>query len=396
MFLIRWLFKILFFVFTLLLVTTILLWITGNSQIIYGVSKTYLIGKTSPDIDDMKYFDVSTIMPGEPEPWPLASDFNRYQLAEDELRFLDSLKTTALLVFRNDSMVFENYWEGYQHDTPSNSFSMAKSFMAMLYGPAIEEGYIQGLDQPVSDFLDGFDSGKNGELTLRDLLVMASGIPFGESYSSPFGYMAKAYYGKDLEKETMKFAVEVEPGTRWKYEGGNSVLLGMILKKATGKTPSKYFEEKVWSCIGAEHPAYWNLDKAGGMEKTFSGFYATASDFARIGKLYMHQGTWGTDTLIPPSFVTASITANEIPDENGEACSWYGMHWWLGEHNGKPFFSCRGMRGQYIIGIPSEHIIIVRLGHLKIMESENHMTLDLPRYLELGQQIAGNNNEERH
>jgi CubicO group peptidase (beta-lactamase class C family) len=267
---------------------------------------------------------------------------------------------------------------------------MAKSFTAMLVGKAIEEGYIASLDQKVGDFLPEFTEGKNASLTVRHLLQMASGIPFGESYSSPFGYMAKSYFGHHLAEETMKYSVVKDPGSLWAYEGGNSVLLGMIIQKATGRTVSEYFFQKIWSCIGAEHMAHWNLDKKGGIEKTFSGYYATARDFARIGKLYMHDGVWDNDTILSPEFVRLCLTPNNVPDENGEACSWYGLHWWLGKNRGEDFFSCRGMRGQYIVGLPSENLVLVRLGHQQKSERVGHMPPDLYAYIELAREIAKN------
>lgn len=365
------------------------LYVTGNSHVLNGIGKTYLIGKSKPDIDDMKYFEVSDIQADKPEAWAMHQRYNLMALPPQYNGLLDSLETTAFLVFRNDSLLFEKYWSGADEKTLSNSFSMAKSFTAILIGIAIDEGYIRDLDQPVSDFIPEFNEGMNARLTIRHLLQMASGIPFGESYASPLGYMAKAYYGKDLEEETMKFRVEKEPGTYWVYEGGNSVLLGMILKKATGRTVSEYFFQKVWSCIGAEHEAHWNLDTYKGLEKTFSGFYASARDFARIGKLYMHEGVWEHDTIVNPDFVRQCIAPNGIPDEHGESCSWYGLHWWLGESAGKKFFSCRGMRGQYIICVPDDNLIIVRLGHQQSKERVGHMPPDMQEYIRLARILAG-------
>lgn len=366
----------------------VLLWLTGNQHVFYGIGKTYFIGKSKPDIDDLPFFSVSTMTKGNPEPWLLSSSFNSGTLRLEHSEYLDSLETCAFLVFRNDSLLFEKYWRDYTDSTMSNSFSMAKSFVGMLIGIAVDEGYIESLDQKVGDFLPEFSEGLNAKLTIRNLLQMSSGIPFGESYSSPFGFMAKAYYGKQLEEETMKFKVESEPGSMWIYEGGNSVLLGLILKKATGKTPSLYFQEKIWSCIGAEHNAHWNLDHEGGLEKTFSGFYATARDYARIGKLFEHDGVWNADTLIQPGFVEEALTPCYIPDPKGEKCFWYGYHWWLGTHNDDFFFSCRGLRGQYIAVIPSQKIIVVRLGHNHSSTTNNRVSEDLRLCLDAARDIA--------
>ncbi len=364
------------------------LYITGNKHMITGLRQTYLIGKGKPDIFDMKYFDVATIKADHPEPWPMHKNYNLMSLNARDLGFIDSMETTAFLVFKNDSLLFEKYFENTDVETTSNSFSMAKSFTSILIGKAIDEGYIKSVDQKVSDFLPEYANGNDAELTIKHLLQMTSGIPFGESYSSPFGYMAKAYYGKNLPEETFKFHVEKAPGTFWIYEGGNTVLLGMILEKATGRTVSDYFFQKVWSCIGAEYNTYWNLDHKGGLEKTYTGVYATARDFARIGKLYMHGGVWDKDTIISPEYVRQSLEPCNIPDSTGTQTSWYGYQWWLGEHEGSELFSARGMRGQYIVVLPEEKLILVRIGHQQVKERKNNMPTDLYRYLDIAKSLA--------
>jgi CubicO group peptidase (beta-lactamase class C family) len=380
--------KVLLGLFGLILLCILALMLTGNQHVLYGLSKTYLIGKSQPDIDDMAYFDVREIKAGPAESWPAHSLLGKKELNPDDLSFLKSMETSAFLVFHRDSLLAEYYGEGCDRTTRTNSFSMAKSFTGMLIGVAIEEGYIKSVDQKVSDFIPEFSQGKDAELTIRHLLQMSSGIPFGESYSSPFGYMARAYYGKNLLEETMKYSVKNDPGTLWMYEGGNTVLLSVVLQKATGKNLSRYFEEKIWSCIGAENSAFWNLDKKDGMEKAYSAVYATASDYARIGSLYMNNGVWDSDTLVPSHFVKESLEATMVPDSTGEKCSWYGFHWWLGQYKGHDIFSCRGLRGQYIVVVPDVELMFVRTGHKQDKERIEHMPTDLFRYLDITWALA--------
>ncbi len=380
--------KITIVIISLLLIAALGLYFSGNKHVLNGITKTYFVGKSKPDIDDMTYFDVSNIKADHPEPWAIHNAYNLGMIPLEYLPMVDSMETTALLVFKDDALLFEKYWGNVNEKTTSNSFSMAKSFTAMLVGKAVQEGYIKSLEQPVGDFLPEFREGISASLTIRHLLQMTSGIPFGESYSSPFGYMAKSYYGDDLVGETMKFRVEKTPGTLWAYEGGNSVLLGMILEKATGRTVSDYFFQKIWSCIGAENDAHWNLDKEKGLAKTFSGFYATPRDFARIGKLYLQNGVWGKDTILDPAFVHECVTPVNVPDINGEACYWYGLNWWLGQYEGKKLISCRGMRGQYIAIIPEDNLIVVRTGHMQSSERKDHMPPDLFTYLDIASSIV--------
>jgi len=383
----KWIKRIFLSIVVLLGLAVLALIATGNQQVLYGIGKTYLIGKSKPDIDDLHYFETRKIPADQPQPWVKSAQFGQVTPGANWLARFDSMETTALLVIHRDSLLFEGYYRDGSDTLRSNSFSMAKSFTAILIGVAVDEGYITSLDQPVSDFIPEFAEGKGAVLTIRHLLQMASGIPFGESYNSPFGFMAKAYYGKNLVEETMKYRVESEPGTKWAYEGGNTILLGMILERATGRTVSQYFFEKIWSCIGAESAAYWNIDKPGGLEKTYTGVYATAKDFARIGKLWMGGGVWENDTLVSPSFVAESVRPCNIPDENGEPCTWYGLHWWIGSHKGHEMFSCRGLRGQYIICIPSLELLVVRTGHQQSKERVDHMPTDLFWYTDAAMEM---------
>jgi CubicO group peptidase (beta-lactamase class C family) len=383
-----WTKRILVVLFITLGLGVVLLLVTGNGHIFRGLSKTYLIGKPNADIDDMPLFDVSQIPADMPQPWPLSASLNQRAPNQRQSHLLDSLETTAFLVFKSDSLLFEQYWRDGSRETVSNSFSMAKSFTSMMIGKAIDEGYIKSVDQPVGDFIEEFKSGANASLTIKHLLTMTSGIPFGEDYSNPFGFMAKVYFGTDIESTTLEYEVEKTPGSFWVYEGGNTILLGMIIKRSTGRTPSEYFFQKFWSCVGAEHTAHWNLECPKGMEKTFSGFYATARDYARIGKLMMHDGIWGKDTLLSPRYVEESFIPCQVPDKKQEACYWYGYQWWVGEHKGVQFQCARGMLGQYIIMIPEAEMVVVRLGHKQSKDRIRHMTVDLYDYIDAAYEIA--------
>ncbi|MDZ4750815.1 MAG: serine hydrolase [Flavobacteriales bacterium] len=381
--------KVLLVLVSLIILAVAALLITGNQHVLNGIGKTYLIGKNKPDINDFGHFEMREMKNGEHEAWAKHRLFGNTGLNSAQESYHDSMQSASFLVIHRDSLLFEKYWRGFDEKSRTNCFSMAKSFTSILVGVAIEEGYIKSVNQKVSEFIPAFGDGKNADLTIKHLLQMASGIPFGESYSSPFGYMARAYYGKNLIEETLKYNVEYSPGSKWIYEGGNTVLIAMVIQKVTGRSLSQYFEEKVWSCIGAEQSAFWALDKKDGFEKAYSAVYASARDYARIGSLYMHNGIWKNDTLVPPSYVAESLVANQIPDSFGDNCSWYGYHWWLGNYNGKKIFSARGLRGQYIIVVPEDELIVVRTGHQQNKERQDHMPTDMFRYIDDAIQMAG-------
>ena len=368
--------KIVLIVFGSIGILVGILHITGNGYLPRGVYCTYLHGKNKPDIDDLSLFDTRKINPGLAINLPTKINV----LSNENIAFLTSTETEAFLVFKNDTLVSE-WYSSYGGDSAHwNSFSMAKSVISLLIGCAIEDEKISSLQDPISKYIPW----SGADVTLEQLLHMSSGIPFGESYNSPFGYMAKAYYGKDLKGITAPYKVEQSPGSYWSYEGGNTVLLGMVIEAATQKKISSYFEEKIWSKTGASAPAFWNLDRENGFERPFTGIYATAKDFGLLGQCILHHGRVNGEVVIDSTFLAQSFEPWTIQDGNNSVCDWYGLHWWMGEIDGVKFKSARGMRGQYIVMIPEKKMVIVRVGHQQSKERINYMPVDLFTYIRMG------------
>jgi len=148
----------------------------------------------------------------------------------------------AFLIVRNDSILFEKYFDNYSPSSQIPSFSVAKSFVSALIGIAVGEKSIQSIDQHVVDYLPelkdnpGFD-----KIRIRDLLNMRSGIEFSEAYGSPFAPMAKYYYGTNLKKYVSRLKTKSLPDQHYEYQSVNALLLTLILEKATGKPASQYF-----------------------------------------------------------------------------------------------------------------------------------------------------------
>lgn len=317
------------------------------------------------DIDDNEIFEQRQIdAPAMPEPWPLADRYNLMQLPQELEQLNNELESVAFLVVQDDSLLYEQYWDGYSDKSLSNSFSMAKSIVSMLIGVAIKEGKIESVEQPVSDFLPRFRKGDKAKIKIKHLLWMSSGLNWDESYSNPFSMTTEAYYGTDLKKVTNRLDAEEEPGQRWAYKSGDTQVLAFVLQEATGMSLSEYAEEKLWKPLGAAHDAEWSVDQPSGIEKAYCCFFSNARDFARLGKLYLHNGVWDGDTIVPPSYVKASLTPNNlVKASDGSKVDFYGYQWWLlPDYKGQDVFYARGILGQYIIVIPARDVVIVRLG----------------------------------
>lgn len=273
--------------------------------------------------------------------------------------FLNRTKSVAFLVIRNDSILYERYFDDYDTASIVPSFSMAKSVTSMLIGCAIDDGLIGSVHDPVSKYVP--EMAKNGfdKVTLEHLLQMTSGLKFNEGYYNPFGEVATFYYGLGLRKSTENLKLEAAPGTRFAYASGNTQILGLVLDRVlAGKSITDYLHEKIWQPIGMEYAASWSIDqKKNGLEKTFCCLNARARDFAKLGRLYLHQGNWEGKQLVPADWVRESTKV----DSSSGSSKYYQYQWWLPTQNGD--FMAQGILGQYIYVNPQKNLVIVRLGH---------------------------------
>ena len=375
-----------------LVIINLAILISGKLYLYKLMSNTIFKGRMGPSITEYQIFDNREVKAGTAQPWPNSTNYNSKNISESNLQDFEKLKTIAYIIIKNDSIYHEQYWDGFGEDSHTNSFSMAKTIVGILIGAAIEDGKIASVNQPVSDFLPEFKEGKGSQLTVKHLLMMSSGINFDENYINPFSYPALAYYGSDIKDVLKNYEVVEEPGKVFKYLSGNTQLLCSILEKVTNKTLSDYASEKLWIPMGAKHSAFWSLDHKDGVEKAYCCFNSNALDFARIGKLYLDSGKWNGTQIIPQDFVFNSIKPGDNLDGYGTKNNLYGYHWWIiPNYKGHDIFYARGILGQYVICIPDENMIVVRLGHQRIKpKKSNEHSQDAYSYIDAALQMCGN------
>jgi CubicO group peptidase (beta-lactamase class C family) len=317
-------------------------------------------------IDDYKLFPQRIIKKSsQPITWAISSQYNKKDISDSLRKNLTEIETVALLIIKNDSLLFEEYWDGYSDSSYSNSFSMAKSYVSALTGIALKEGNIKNLDQPICDYLPEFCEGDKKKITIRHLLMMSSGLNWEEGYSSPFSPTTEAYYGTDLKGLMDRLQPIEAPGKIFRYKSGDTQILSFVLEKATGKKLSDYAYEKLWEPLGCENSAIWSLDKENGYEKAYCCVNSNARDFAKLGKLYLDSGRFRGKELIPTEYVLNSIQPNYLPDGDLDLkkADFYGYQWWtIPNYRGHFVFYARGILGQYILVIPDQKTIVVRLG----------------------------------
>jgi len=343
----------------------LLMYIFDVDYLLRAVRTIYFKGYTTAFLEDYKEFSNRLLKKGIAQPWALSKDYNSV-IATDKLsQTHKELQSIAYLIIKNDSIWHESYFDGFNVNSKTNSFSMAKSVVSAALGKAIMEGKIKSLDQKVVDFFPELKGTYAKEVSVGDLSSMASGLSWDERYYSPFSIVTRAYFDDDLKKVILGLDVNEKPGKSFKYLSGATQLLAMCIEKATGEYLSDYVSKSFWQPMGAENDALWQLDhEPDGVEKAYCCIASNARDFARFGKLYKQHGKWNGKQILDSTFIAKSLQPRfkDSPE--------YGYGWWLHEIKGKKLFYMRGHLGQFVIVIPQDDLIIVRLGHLKGLQTK--------------------------
>lgn len=258
-------------------------------------------------------------------------------------------------------------WHPYYQGTKLHTMqSVTKSVTSAALGIAIDDGLIEGVHVPVSQFFGDYqydlsDPRKNA-ITLEDFLTMRSGI----KWTTEGGYGSTEHSTDALEKNdhwiqyTLDQPMDEEPGTVYEYNDGVSVLIGKIARQATGKRMDEWAKERLFDPIGIKD-FYWKITPDGEAD-TEGGLYLKTHDIARIGYLFLKNGEWDGKQIISKEWVKSSVTP--IVKDTYPRLDFklgYGYQWWLPSYGeGKPtIFAGDGYGGQFVMVAPEYDIVIV-------------------------------------
>lgn len=345
------------------------------------------------DLDDVNKFD-AVELPKSTTPFEFTKTYDvepNNALKLDLL--LQNTNTVAFLVIRNDSILYENYWDGYQPDSKIPSFSVAKSFTSTLVGFAIDDGFIKNTSEPIVNYIPELKKGGEAyaKITIQDCLDMRSGFDNQENYGgvNMFTPMVRMYYGTNLEKEVLNVEFGSEYG-EFNYQSINTQILGMIVERATKKKLYDYLQEKIWQPLGMQHDASWSIDsKKRKTVKAFAALNAAPIDFAKLGRLFLNKGNWNGEQLLSKSWVETTTNFDELY-QKGYKNQWWaasitkvfqdstlaaaykknnpnvagvysnnGYHW-VRDYN--KAYVAEGILNQFIFVRPDKNLIIVRMG----------------------------------
>lgn len=279
-------------------------------------------------------------------------------------------RVSGLLVIKDGRIAHESYQFGNTPQTRWTSMSLAKSITATLVGVAIQDGYIECIDDPIVQYLPALEGSAYDGVSVRDLLQMASGVGWNETYTDPLSDRRRMLevQGTQTPGGVLKLMAKLPrvaaPGTRWNYSTGETHVVGALVRAAVGKPVSQYLSERIWSRVGMESDASWWLESPNGLEVGGSGLSATLRDYGRFGLFLLDEGLAGGERVLPNGWVEEASSPKII---NGERVDYGYMLWPIADTKGTPnesAFEARGIFGQHLYMNPRAGVVIVVWGAL--------------------------------
>ncbi len=328
-------------------------------------------GATGADAVHLPRVTISRPNTSDDQPWKKlnSGDDGLKELlkrAMTDTRYGKDARTTAMLVANTDELLAELYTDGYTHKTSQRTWSVAKSIAATVIGAAVQDGLLDVKEPaPIAEWQSPIDPRK--KITLENLLQMSSGLD-----SNAAGNRTDRLYagGGRVSDGATEHALEAVPGTRWKY-ANNDTLLAVRGLKNRFETTTSYNEYPFTALLNklGMNDTYLETDWEGNFILS-SQVWTTSRDLARIGVLYLNDGVWNGERLLPEGWAQyVAAPTGPQPDErnaNGPIPG-YGAQFWLYNERFPTIpndtFAARGNRGQFLVIVPSRNIVMVRRGY---------------------------------
>jgi CubicO group peptidase (beta-lactamase class C family) len=260
---------------------------------------------------------------------------------------------------------FNPWWHPYYRGGDLHTLqSVTKTVTSVVIGVAVTRGEFPAIDTPVLQFFPGIKVANIDErkrrMTIRHLLTMTAGFDWNEGlpYTDPANTGTAMEAAEDWITYTIDRPMSDEPGARFNYNSGATILLGYIFEKATGHDIEEYAAKYLFAPLGIEH-YFWKRTPRG-LADTEGGLYLERHDLARIAALFQNKGDWHGKQIVSAAWVKDSLTpATIVSKERGIK---YGFKWWLypyGKNDPRVAFAGSGFGGQHPIVIPEYDLVLV-------------------------------------
>lgn len=257
----------------------------------------------------------------------------------------------GLTVSVDGEMIKETYFNRSHDERAVNVFSVTKSVNSLLVGIAIEEGFIEAVDQPISDFIDLSDySNELNQITIKHLLTMSAGLLWDDSDLG--GEMNALRSNMNPIDSILSREMGFTPGTQFNYSDGSSHLMSIILTEATGMSTHEFANEYLLNPLGIIDTV-WNTDR-NGVPIGGSDLQLTSVQMNTIGNLVINNGMYNGVQLVSQEWIEESTSKHIAVSGNTD----YGYYWWLTELDDVKLISARGWGGQQIYVVPEYNIVV--------------------------------------
>jgi hypothetical protein len=283
----------------------------------------------------------------------------------DLIDYMALNRVTALLALKDGKIAYEDYEMGNTEKTRWMSMSMVKSITSSLVGAAIQQGYIHGIDDPVTQYVAKLKGSAYDGVSIRYLLQMASGVKWDETYTNPASDRRRMLEAQIAQRPgaildlMSKLPRAGAPGTIWNYSTGETFVAGAMVRAAVGRSLAQYLSERIWTKVGMEADATWWLESPDGLEIGGSGLSATLRDYGRFGLFLMNDGVVKGERILPEGWVREAGSSKTI---GGKVVDYGYMIWPFSASPGAVnagAFQALGIYGQHIYVNPREHVVIV-------------------------------------
>lgn len=276
---------------------------------------------------------------------------------------LKEFSTTSILVLHKGAVVHEEYFLGTDKEDRRVSWSMAKSVLSAMFGIALSEGKIASIEDPVTKYVEALKGSAYDDISIRNVLNMASGVKFNEDYLDFNSDIKRMGRVLALGGSMDEFAASIkererEAGEKRQYTSIDTHVLAMVLRQATGKSLMDYLAEKIWSKMGSGKDFYYLTDGYG-VAFALGGLNMRTRDYARFGQLFLKRGKWGDVQVVPEDWVLESTRVSAPHSSVDEDELQYGYQWWMPPATDEEFFAV-GIYGQYIYINPKADIVVVK------------------------------------
>lgn len=281
----------------------------------------------------------------------------------------------SLIIIKNQKLIHEGYFNGATKSDAFNMMSATKSFTSALVGIAIREGYIKDINESLYDYFpEYFENNRNKEkrnITIKDLLTMQAGYSFHSTRN--------IFKGLNWSKSIINYSLEFEPHTHFCYAACESHLLMEIIARASQMSTKEFADEFLFTPLEI-NPTYW-IKTPKGVNTGNAGLFLTTRDMAKFGLLYLNEGKYNNNQIIPANWIDSSFynyalnlprcQESEIVPFNG-----YGFQWWIKEFNNTITYTALGYGGQFIMIIPSSDMVIVTNSTRDVSWTETKRNVD--------------------